>query len=759
MRPSLLPKHVVEVVKHQKSPLRALEMFNSVKKEEGFKHTLLTYKCMIDKLGFHGKFEEMEGLLEEMRLNVDNRLMEGVYAGVMRNYGRKGKVQEAVDVFEKMDFYACEQTVFSYNAIMNVLVEYGYFNQVQKVYMRMRDKGIAPDVYTFTIRIKLFCKTKRPHAALRLLKNLPLQGCEFNEVAYCTVIGGFYAESCQVEACELFEEMLRLGICPSITTFNKLIHILCKKGNVRESEKLLNKVLKRAVSPNLFTYNIFIQGLCTRGAVSEAINLLNRLVKEDLVPDVVTYNTVICGLCKNSKVVEAECYLHKMVNDGLKPDRFTYNAIIDGYCKLGRIQDADKILDEAIFRGFVPDEFTYCSLINGSCQDGDIDRALSVFKMASSKGLKPTVILYNSLVKALSQQGLIPQALHLLNEMSESGCNPDIWTYNIIVNGLCKMGCLSDANDLVNIAIAKGIVPDIFTFNTLIDGYCKQLKMETAIEIVDKMWNHGVTPDVITYNSLLNGLCKAAKSDDVMETFKIMMEKGCDPNIRTYSILLESLCKARKVAEAAKLLEEIKSKGLTPDIVSFGTLMSGFCNVGDLDGAYQLFRIMEKQYNISHTTATYNIMINAFSDKLNMKMAEKLFHKMIENGCYPDNYTYCVLIDGFCKTGSIDSGYSFLLEDIEKGFIPSLATIGRVINCLCMDHRLPEAVGIIHLMVRRDIVPEVVNTIFESDKREVAAPKIVLEDLLKKSNITYYAYELLSDGIRDKKLQKRRAFK
>ncbi|KAF3969743.1 hypothetical protein CMV_006496 [Castanea mollissima] len=546
MSPALLPKHVATVVKYQRDPIKALAMFNSVKNENGFKHTLLTYKCMIEKLGFHGEFEEMESLMSEIRMNIDNSLLEGVYIGAIRNYGRKGKVQEAVDVFERMDFYNCEPSVQSYNAVMNILVEYGYFNQAHKVYLRMRDKGVIPDVYTFTIRIKSFCRTRRPHVALRLLNNMPSQGCELNAVAYCTVIGGFYEENFQVEARQLFEGMLEQCICPDITTFNKLIHTLCKKGDVQESEKLLNKVLKRGILPNLFTFNIFIQGLCKKGALSEAVRSLDGVRSEGLTPDVVTYNTLICGLCKNFKAVEAERYLHKMVNDGLMPDAFTYNSIIDGYCKMGMIQNADQVLNDAIFKGFVPDEFTYCSLINGLCCDGDIDRAMAVFNDALGKGLKPTIVLYNILVKGLSQQGLILQALQLINEMLDHGCSPNIWTYNLVINGLCKMG-----------------------------------------------WN-------------------------------------------------------------------------------------------------------------------------------------------------------------------IDSGYDFLIENIEKGFIPSLTTFGQVLNCLCVEHRVLEAVGIIHLMVRKDIVPEVVNTIFEADKKEVAAPKIVVEDLLKKSHITYYAYEVLYDGIRDRKLHKKK---
>jgi pentatricopeptide repeat protein len=137
-------------------------------------------------------------------------------------------------------------------------------------------------------------------------------------------------------------------------------------------------------------------------------------------------------------------------------------------------------------------------------------------------------------------------------------------------------------------------------------------------------------------------------------------------------------------------------------------------------------------------------------------MGEKLFLEMGAGGCAPDTYTYRVMIDGFCITGNTDSGYKFLLEMIEKGFIPSLTTFGRVINCLCVQHRVHEAVDIIHFMVHNGIVPEVVNSISEADKKVVAAPKIVVEDLLKRSCITYYAYELLYDGIRDKKTQKQK---
>ncbi|OAY79192.1 putative pentatricopeptide repeat-containing protein [Ananas comosus] len=716
MSRTLLPRHVAAVIRHQKEPLRALDMFNSAAKDDGFRHTLFTYKCMVDKLGLHGEFKAMETVISEMRSNIDNSFLEEVYVSAMKSYGKGGRLQEAVNVFEQMDFFGCEPTVISYNVIMNILVEYRYYDQAHKVYLRMLDKKVIPDVHTFTVRIKSFCRTGRPHAALRLLRNIQERGYDAIAVAYCTVICGLYEDNFQVEAYDLFDEMLRREIFPDIVTFNK--------------------------------------GLCKESKLTEAISLLENL-DSNMVPDAITYNTLISGLCKNAKVLEAENYLHKMVNQGCAPDDFTYNTIIDGYCKIGMVQKSSEILKDAVFKGFAPDRVTYCSLINGMCQEGDINRALELFNEAKSKALKPDILVYNSLIKGLSRQGLILQALEVMNEMLENGCNPDIWTYNIIINGLCKMGNVSDAHVLLNDAIVKGYLPDVFTFNTLIDGYCKKLKLDSALLLVERMWTHGVTPDSVTYNSVLNGLCKAGKTKDVLEVFNEMVSKGCCPNVITYNILIENLCKAHKMEEASEIIVKMRSEGLSPDIVSFNTLIHGFCRNSNLDGAHEIFRKLEHE-KFSPTIDSYNIMISAYSSKLNMHMAEKIFSEMVSKGCSPDAYTYRVLIDGYCKSGNVDRAYNFLISMVNEGHIPSMATFGRVINCLSVNHRSDEAVGIILIMVRNGVVPEVVHTILSADKKAIAAPKILVEEMLKKGHITYHAYELLYDGIRNSKVVRKR---
>ncbi|KAF3337225.1 pentatricopeptide repeat-containing protein [Carex littledalei] len=138
-------------------------------------------------------------------------------------------------------------------------------------------------------------------------------------------------------------------------------------------------------------------------------------------------------------------------------------------------------------------------------------------------------------------------------------------------------------------------------------------------------------------------------------------------------------------------------------------------------------------------------------------MAEKVLSEMIQNGFYPDAYIYRVLIDGTCKTGMVDHAYQYLMTMVDSGFIPTMATFGQVINSLCANGRREDAVGVIQTMVQKGWVPEVVSTIMSTDKREIAAPKILLEELLKRGHITYGSYEVLFEGVRDSKVNSKRS--
>ncbi|KAJ4810080.1 Pentatricopeptide repeat (PPR) superfamily protein [Rhynchospora pubera] len=430
----LLPKQISTFIQTQTNIRLSIEAFIS----SPTPHSISTYRSLLQNLASHGELNQLDTVLSHMRQrHTDPSSHEPAYVAAMRGYSRGARLQDAVDVFERMPLYDCEPSVVSYNVIMNALVDHGYFDQAHKVYMRMLDKGITADTCTHTVRVKAFCLTRRPHTAMRLLRNMAERVCAVSAVTYCTVVCGFYEMGFISDARQVFDEMLNWGLFPDLVDFNKVLHVLCKKGDMLESLRLLAVVTKIGLQMNLFSYNLLILGLCKGSRLNEAVNLLENMHKS-MTPDVTTYNTVINGLCQELRVSEAAKYLPKMFNSGCFPDSFTYNIIIDGYCKKGMVQDACELLKDAVFRGFVPDNVTYGSLINGLCEEGDFKRAVEFFNKSQANGFTPDIFMYNSLIKGLCRQGLVLQALEVLHAMPDSGCTPDIRSYNIVINGVTQ---------------------------------------------------------------------------------------------------------------------------------------------------------------------------------------------------------------------------------------------------------------------------------------------------------------------------------
>ncbi|KAL0395557.1 UNVERIFIED_CONTAM: putative pentatricopeptide repeat-containing protein [Sesamum calycinum] len=208
--------------------------------------TLLTYKCMVEKLGSYGEFEAMENIVAEMREEFDNRWLEGVYISVMRNYGRKRKIQEAINVLRGWIF---------------------------------------------------------------------IIGCEFNSVAYCTVISGFYEGDYRMEAYGLFDQMLRLGIVPNVATFNIYIHFNSK---VVEAENYMNKMVNSGLKPDAFTYNTIIDGYCKLNMVQKADKILLDAQFRGFVPDEFTYCSLVNGLCEDGDIDRAISIFSEASGKGIK---------------------------------------------------------------------------------------------------------------------------------------------------------------------------------------------------------------------------------------------------------------------------------------------------------------------------------------------------------------------------------------------------------------------------------------------------------
>ena len=75
------------------------------------------------------------------------------------------------------------------------------------------------------------------------------------------------------EACELFQEMLRVGLQPDKFTYSTLTSAYRANVDIKGSFHLNNKMIYSGFFPDVITYNVLINGLNKQARTREAKRL------------------------------------------------------------------------------------------------------------------------------------------------------------------------------------------------------------------------------------------------------------------------------------------------------------------------------------------------------------------------------------------------------------------------------------------------------------------------------------------------------
>ena len=120
---------------------------------------------------------------------------------------------------------------------------------------RIPEVGCLLDVISYLILPKGLCDDGRSQTnttAVQLLRMMSEQGgdCSPNVRSYNAVIKGFFKEGEAAKACDLFNEMVQLGISPTVMTYNLVIDALCKARAIDKVEVVLQKMVDKGLKTN-----------------------------------------------------------------------------------------------------------------------------------------------------------------------------------------------------------------------------------------------------------------------------------------------------------------------------------------------------------------------------------------------------------------------------------------------------------------------------------------------------------------------------
>ena len=302
-----------------------------------------------------------------------------------------------------------------------------------------------------------------------------------------------------------------------------------------------------------------------------------------------------------------------------------------------------------------------------------VSDAFSVVDFAALHGLDLDLGSYGELIRKLvfSGQPQLAEALFRDNIVGR-GIDPDLSILNSMVICLCKLDKVEEAGAQFDRLLEMGGIPCKAACNAMIWGLYAQDRILEAFDYLIRVNEAGATPGILCFNKLIYGLCYKGYMDEALELFDVMRcGHGYPPTLHLYKSIFYSLCKRGLVVEAESLYREMESQGLYID------------------------RVM------------YTSLINQYSKDKKMKMAMRVFLRMLKTDCELDNCTYNTLIHGFLKLGLFDKGWLVYKQMAGWGIQPDAVTNHLFISKYCREGKVDCALMLLNNMVSCNLAPNV----------------------------------------------------
>ncbi|KAJ6411278.1 hypothetical protein OIU84_007941 [Salix udensis] len=688
-------------------PLSAHDFYHDHLIARGIEPDSNIVNSMVICLAKLGKLDDAVKLFDRLIGSEDCVLSNAACTMILEGFYEQDKFLEAFDYFVRISDANVKLGMWIYNVLINGLCHQGYVGEAIQVFDIMcKNTGLPPTRHMFKTLFFGLCKKGWLVEAELVFEEMEVQGFFVDKVMYTSLMNAHGKNKKMKMAMRVYFRMLKKGCDPDIFTYNTLIHGFLKMGLFDKAWVLWNLMSDLGIQPNKVTYNLMICYYCKQGKLDCATMLLNSMVPCNLAPCVRSYTPIIAALYKQDKFLEAFDYFVRISDANVKLGMWIYNVLINGLCHQGYVGEAIQVFDIMCKNtGLPPTLHMFKTLFFGLCKKGWLVEAELVFEEMEVQGFFVDKVMYTSLMNAHGKNKKMKMAMRVYFRMLKKGCDPDIFTYNTLIHGFLKMGLFDKAWVLWNLMSDLGIQPNEVTYNLMICYYCKQGKLDCATMLLNSMVPCNLAPCVRSYTPIIAALYKQDKFLEAFDYFVRISDANVKLGMWIYNVLINGLCHQGYVGEAIQVFDIMcKNTGLPPTLHMFKTLFFGLCKKGWLVEAELVFEEMEVQ-GFFVDKVMYTSLMNAHGKNKKMKMAMRVYFRMLKKGCDPDICTYNTLIHGFLKMGLFDKAWVLwnLMSDL--GIQPNEVTYNLMICYYCKQGKLDCATMLLNSMVPCNLAP------------------------------------------------------
>ncbi|KAG6523516.1 hypothetical protein ZIOFF_013377 [Zingiber officinale] len=215
--------------------------------------------------------------------------------------------------------------------------------------------------------------------------------------------------------------------------------------------------------------------------------------------------------------------------------------------------------------------------------------------------------------------------------------------------------------------------PDAATRSIVFSSLAKRSQplSEESLALLVEMAKMGFfPPDAFVFTQLISKLCRGGATSGAWDYFHAVKDAGGSIEAPVFNALLIGLAAIRDVARMNLLFSEMKDLGVRPHVVTIGILINHLCKSRRLDDALNvldamlqdglfLFDWMRSSHACDPDNVTYTILIDAFCKAAEFDMAHELLTKMEKERIAVNVFTLNAFVNGMCRHGMIGSALDF----------------------------------------------------------------------------------------------------
>lgn len=580
--------------------------------------------------------------------------------------GRKGKTDEALEVFESIE----NPNIRIINGAIDACARARptrlkkAFEIFEQATSGTSKHAIKPNVFTFGSLMNACNRARNVDKAIATLRSMEKDhGVVPNAIVYSSVISACArSEPPKPElALQLLQEVVEeKKLSMSVVGFNAAISACAQASDWENAISLLTRMEEATI--NRTTDNSGHQNY-------------SFLVPE---PDVVTYGTVLAAcergrqwrlILKNAESMQERglpldglsvmTCLHACAEMGLAYEGLRYLDMMKSVKEVTQ-QTARYQRDGARKPLMGPDAVAYRCAISACARGGAWREGIRLLEECKDvTGTPANTVAYTAAITGCEYAGEWKEAFFLLDKMRKEGVEPNEVTMGAVI-GACATACSRDENKALDgtsmplpqkkamqlLSLMKKdpslVKPNIQVYNAAIRVCAEACDIKRAFRILQDAKESGIERTQFTYGSLMTACERKSCVESASKAFRLMREDNIEANEIIYGAAISCCRKAKEPERAVLLLRKMIKEELSPNAATLNTVMIAQTDAGrasDSEKVVKVYKLMKSEFVDDRgkpNRYTYNILVNYFAEIQKPAAAEAFLDKMRKDGFKPD---------------------------------------------------------------------------------------------------------------------------